>query len=473
MTKTTTRWLALALLAIGRLAYALPVELKDSNGTRYQVNTEVSPLISDSLASGAVTNATFQGTVTVTDYWYVETFFGGTSTFTTKYTVNNVPMTPAFVGFNGIVITGINGTTLGTPLVFNTGQPLAGEDCPDSNNVNQELLFPSQSFTGAGYDLAVTRKVFVPHNKNWLRWLNIFTNNGTSDAQLAVTLRGLIASGSQTKITATNSGGSTINASTLWFTSAQTVPQGEHSYEPRIGYVLQNTGGAVAASSVGINSVGQAAFSYNLNIPAGQSQTLLTFVTVQGKTSQAKSTCEDIVTNPLPSDAIKCMNEVALSQVVNFPKITPPTLTNATVKLKFNKTDQDTVQWKGKVTIGAGIDLDGLPVVVDFGGNEQTFILNKSGSANNGGGNKFNLNAKLQNGVTKAKNVSFSFNMKGDLQSTLAAYGLTDATVSNVPVTIPLTFTVGTQGAGWGVDQAFTYNATQGKSGTAKAPPSS
>ena len=103
----------------------------------------------------------------------------------------------------------------------------------------------------------------------------------------------------------------------------------------------------------------------------------------------------------------------------------------------------------------------------------QSFLLNKSGSANDGGGNKFDLQANLSNGVTKAGNVKFSFNLKGDLQTALAAYGLTDATVSNVAVSIPLTFAVGSSGAGYGVDQAFTYNATQGKSGTAKAPPSS
>jgi len=159
-----------------------------------------------------------------------------------------------------------------------------------------------------------------------------------------------------------------------------------------------------------------------------------------------------------------------LAEVVNFPKITPPTLKNATVKLKFNKTGQDTVQWKGKVTVGAGISLQGLPITVDFGGVTQSFLLSKSGSANDGGGNKFDLQAQLSNGLTKAANVKFSFNLKGDLQSALAQYGLTNATVQNVAVSIPLTFAVGSAGAGYGVDQAFTYNATQGKSGTAKAP---
>lgn len=463
--RTSLRLLAAITALGGACAWALPVELKDGNGTRYKVNTQVDPLLSDSLASGALTNATYTAPTEVTEYFFFETFFGGISTATAKYQVD-VPLTPAFVGFNGLLISGLGGQTLMDPLVFNPGLPLAGQDCPDSKGTAQELLFPSQTFPGT--NLEVTRKVFVSHSKAYARWLNIVKNTGASDVQVGITLRGLIASANDTKIVATSNGGVLNNAS-LWFTSAQSVPQGEKSLEPRIGYVVQNAGASAPATSVGINSVGQAAFTYTPTIAPGATAIVMTFVTVQGKSSNAKSTCENLVTNPLPSDAIACMSEQDLAQVVNFPKITPPALKSATVKLNFKKTGQDTVQWKGKVTIGAGIALAGLPVSVDFGGVTQNFVLNKSGSANNGDGNKFSLSAKLQNGLTKAGDVNFSFNLKGDLQDTLAAYGLADASVSNVAVTIPVTFSVGTGGAGYGVNQAFTYTATQGKSGKAKA----
>jgi hypothetical protein len=473
MTKTTFGSLVIGvLLAIPSLTAALPIELKDSNGTRYDVNTQVDPLISNSFASGALTDATYTQPTTITEYYFFITLFGGTSTATAKYTVN-VPLTPAFHGFNGLLISSLNGQTLApaSRLVFNPGQPLAGEDCPDSNGNNQELIFPTQTFPNA--NLALTRKVYVSKNKPFARWLNIVTNTGPAAAQVGISLQGLIASENMTRIVATSSGGSSINAGTLWFTSAQSVPQGEKSLEPRIGYVVQNTGGATPATQVGINSGGQAAFTFTPTIPPGGTAIVMTFVTVQGQGSAAKSTCENIVANPLPSDAIKCIPEQQLAQIVNFPKITPPTLKSSNVNLNFKKTGQDTAVWKGKVTIGAGISLAGLPVTVDFGGFIQNFILNKSGAANNGGGNKFNLSANLKNGVTKAGNVSFSFNLKGDLQTPLAGYGLTNADASKASVSIPVTFTVGTQGAGFGVDQPYTYNATAGKSGTAKAPPSS
>ena len=53
---------------------------------------------------------------------------------------------------------------------------------------------------------------------------------------------------------------------------------------------------------------------------------------------------------------------------MNFAPITLLQLKSATITLKFNKTGQDTVQWKGKIMVGAGITLTGLPVTVDVGG---------------------------------------------------------------------------------------------------------
>jgi hypothetical protein len=268
----------------------------------------------------------------------------------------------------------------------------------------------------------------------------------------------------------TSSGNTSLTIAETWFTTAQSVPTGSTSYLPRIGYVVQGPGASAPLVNLGISTTttppGKTAFVYNPTIPEGGSVNILTFVTVQGKSSEAKSTCQNIVQTPLPSATITCMSQQDLAQVVNFAPVTPPVLKNATVKLKFNKTDQDTAQWKGKITIGAGLSLAGLQVNVDLGGVTQTFVLKKSGSANNGNGNKFNLDATLKNGVTKAGTYNFSFNLKGDLQTALAQYGLTNANADNVAVSIPLTMSAGP--GEYAVDQPFTYNATQGKSGTAK-----
>jgi len=472
----TTWFLVLAsVLGIGSRADALPIELKDSNDTKYQINTQVVPLNALSNASGALTNATFTKSVTVT-YYYVgfTPWFGFLTTYTTQHQVN-VPLTPAFGdhatspptgGFNSLLITAVNAQKLTVPLAFNPGQALAGQDCP-SNGKNKQLIFASQSF--AEQNLTLTRKVYVPSNAEWARWLNIVTNTGSASAQVTISLLGLIASGGQTQVVSTSSGDGILSIGDLWFTTQQNV---SNSLQPTIGYVVQGPNPSVSLSNVGISTTttppGKAAFSYNITIPAGGTAIVMTFVTVQGKNKQAKSTCENIVTDPLPSNAIKCMSEQELSQVVNFERITPPTLKKSTVTLKFNKTAQDTAQWKGKITVAAGISLNGLPVTVDFGGVTQAFTLKKNGSANNGNGNKFNLDASINNGVTKAGTYNVSFNLKGDLQTALAPYGLTNTSVQNASVFIPLSITAGP--GRYAVDQVYSYDATAGKSGTAKAP---
>src|SRR5262245_8386338 len=114
---------AAVLLACTSLASALPVELKDQNGTRYSINTQVVPLIRDSNASGAITDATYTKAVTVTSYFIGLTPFGF---FFTTYTVQrqiNVPLTNAFAGFNGLLITGAPAVRLPSVLLFNPAQP--------------------------------------------------------------------------------------------------------------------------------------------------------------------------------------------------------------------------------------------------------------------------------------------------------------------------------------------------------------
>jgi hypothetical protein len=452
------------LVALAAEAGALPIELKDQNGTKYQINTEVNPLLRNSAASGAATNATYTKGVTVTVFYVGITPFGFfLTTFTTQHQVN-VPLTNAFAGFNGLVISGLNGAALQAQVAYNPGAPLASEECLQGN-VNRQLVFPPQSFPAL--NLTLSRKVLVPNNGSFVRWLNIITNNASTDQQVGVTLQGLLGSATNTKIGATSSGDSTVSPEDLWFTSGQQVPNNTFNDEPTVGWVVQGSNAATRASSLGVNSAGQAFATYIPTIPAGGTVIIMTMATVQGNFKQAKNTTSNIVT--LPSNTIQCMSEVELSQVVNFEKITPPDTKNMTVQLNFKKAGQgkDTIQWKGKVTIAAGISLDGIPITVDVGGNSQNFILNKSGKANNGDGNKFNLQASLKKGVTKVGNVKVSFNLKGNFQETLAPFGLTNATVSNVPVSLPLSFTVGTV-AHYGTDLPLTYKAKEGKSGTAK-----
>ena len=453
-----------AVLGLSTLARALPVELKDQNNTSYFINTQVSPLLTLSDASGAVANATYINTVTVTSTFVgFSTFFGGESTFTVQRTVN-VPLRNAFAGFQGFAIAAAGNplAKLPQPLVYNPGSALAGEEC-SMNGKNRQLDFAPQDFPSL--NLQLSRKVFVSTNGAFVRWINVVTNTASTPQQVGIGLRGLLGSMNQTKITATSTGDSSLTTADQWFTTAQAVAQGTTSTVPRIGYLFQGPNPTLAPHSVTINSLGQAGATWTPTSPAGGSAIIMNFATVQGNNKQAKNTMTNLVS--LPSNSLHCLSEQELSQIVNFEHITPPQLKSATLTLKFNKTGADTIQWKGKIQIAAGINLNGLPVTVDVGSVTQSFVLNKSGKANNGGNNKFALNASINKGLTKAGTPSFSFHLQGSFQEALASYGMTNAAASKAPITVPVTLTAGP--GTFEVDQGFTYNATASKSGTAKA----
>jgi len=457
------------LLAVGAwllfgasLASALPIELKDGADTKYFINTDVDPLIDMSLASGAVTNATYTKTVTVTSTFIGFTpWWGFTTTYTVQFEITE-PLTPAFVGFNGLTITAINGETLADPLIYNPEQPVT-EECMQGN-ANRQLVFAAQPL--AGRDLTLQRKVFVPHNDEYVRWLNIITNTGSTDATYDVSLIGRLASAADTQVTHTSDGNSSLNTADTWFTTAQQLPENERSFQPRLGFVVQGENATNPVTTIGINGAGQMASNYNVTVPAGQSVILLTYATVQGKTKQAKEKVSGLIS--LPSKAVTCMTEQELQQVRNFAPITPPQTSKLVGKLHFNKTGADTFQWKGTVDIGAGITLTQLPVTVDVAGVTQSFLLNKKGKGNDGNGNSFTLKAKLSNGVTQAGPTKFIIKLKGDYQTALAQYGWVNETVNDVPVNAPLSISV--PNGAFNVDQAFTYSAKQGKTGTGTLP---
>jgi hypothetical protein len=455
------RLTTLALLACAAAAHALPITLRDSNGTRYNVNSDVSPDAPTSLASGALTDATFQKPVTVTSYFLGYTFFGFTTVYTERRHVN-IPLRNAFAGFNGLSITAIDDRALPSPLVFNPGEELATEECPQGGK-NRQLVFQTQSFPLA--NLTLTRKVLVPSDGKFLRWLNVITNTGETPTTPSIALRGVLGSGTDTRVTSTSTGDYGLSSAVAWFTTAQQVPPNAFSTQPKLGFVVQGAGGPVVPQ-VEIGEAGQTVLTYSPTIQPGESAVVLTFVTVQGSTKQAKKTVKNVVA--LPAHAVFCMSQDELRDVVNFPAVTAPRTKKATITLNFKKAAADTINWNGSITIGAGLSLQGLPLTIDIGGVTQTFTLNEQGKADEGGGNTFNLQAALKNGVTKAGPVQFSFQLKGDFKDTLAAYGLTDTTVQSLPVTVPASFT----GRGpdvYATEQAFTYKATQGKTGTAKS----
>jgi hypothetical protein len=136
-------------------------------------------------------------------------------------------------------VTAVNGQELAEPLVFNPGENLASQECPQ-NGKDRQLVFQTQTFPAL--DLQLTRKMFVPHNVAFLRWLNVVTDTGPHPVSVSLALLGLLGSGTNTRITRTSTGEPGLSSQVQWFTTARQAPEGTFSRQPKLGFVVQGPG---------------------------------------------------------------------------------------------------------------------------------------------------------------------------------------------------------------------------------------
>ena len=223
--RTATRLLvAAAVLGAAARAHAQPIELKDRTGRSYNINTARRPAGRELEASGAVTNATFDKPVTVTSYFIGLTPFGF---FLTTYTVQhqvNVPLTQRLRRLQRPRHHRPSTAGRSPRRWCSTPARASPPRTARQNGKNRQLT--SRPRASRARNLAVTRKVFVPNNADFVRWLNIVTNTGTTPTQVGITLQGLLGSGAQTRITATSTGDSSHHRARPLVHERQAVPQG-------------------------------------------------------------------------------------------------------------------------------------------------------------------------------------------------------------------------------------------------------
>lgn len=142
-----------------------------------------------------------------------------------------------------------------------------------------QVLFPTQVISG----VEVSRKVYVPGNDGFARWLNIFHNPTTSTITIRVVIDNNLGSDSNTRIVNASSGSLLpAGASSQWVTTFQNY-SGNTSSDPRLGHVLQG-GGALATPLSGANFADgddNPFWWYVMTLNPGQTQIIANLVTAQ------------------------------------------------------------------------------------------------------------------------------------------------------------------------------------------------
>lgn len=281
--------------------------LIDSHGLKFFVNTSITFNTSSS-ASGAASEASFTAAVPAT------TTLGGTVAAT---------LTDMFDGYNALCLS-LNGATgpcvTASPdyIVYNNNGA-ATLECAGviSPTVNRQVVLNSQDISGT---LSVSRKVFVPDNDEFIRWLNIVTNTTGSPQTVSLSSSNNLGSDSNTTVFDSSTGvtgsiTSIVNAP-YWVGTFQNY-SGSTSSDPRIGHVLFGPNATVGLSSINfVDGDDNPFWAFNLTLAPGETQIIMTFATGQPSKAAAVTKAAELVN--LPDNALQCMSATERAQVVNF-----------------------------------------------------------------------------------------------------------------------------------------------------------
>lgn len=277
--------------------------LIDASGVKYFINTNITFSTSSS-ASGAASEASYTHAVAAT------TLNGGT----TSSTLND-----AFDGYNTMCIS-LNNTVATCEtgnanfVIYNKNGP-ATTECPGTaSGVNRQVVFPVQVMEPG---LSVQRKVFVPDNDSFARWLNYFTNTGATPLTVTMVVANNLGSDSNTVIFGSSNGNTTAEVSDTWVGTFQNY-SGTTSSDPRLGHVLQSTTPPTVPLT-GINFANgddNPFWGYTFTLAPGETKIIANFSVVAPSKTAAAAKSTELAGAPV--NALQCLSTVERAQLANF-----------------------------------------------------------------------------------------------------------------------------------------------------------
>ncbi len=158
-------------------------------------------------------------------------------------------------------------------------------------------------------DVLVTRKIYVPEDQSWARFLEIVTNPGTVAADYTVNIETDI--GTLSSVVGTSSGDTTFGTDDVWIV---TDDSSDGSGDPTTLHVVAGAGGSVpdtvSQSGDDIN------YQYNLTLQPGETQIVLHFAAQNEDRATALEKAPQLAN--LGLGALEGISAEEAAQVVNF-----------------------------------------------------------------------------------------------------------------------------------------------------------
>src|SRR5258706_4788872 len=212
------------------------IALIDAGGLKYFINSNITFSTSSS-ASGAASEASYTGPI-------VASTVAGGKTMST--------LSDMFDGYNAMCVSLTNST--GPCSTFNPNFVMYEKNGPASADssvpavpecTNRQFVMPAQTIGG----LSVQRKVYVPTNDRYIRWMNFFTNTTGAPITFTMITSNNLGSDSNTLIATSSSGDAVVTTADNWVTSFQNF-SGNTSSDPRLGHIIQGPGAPTPVSNV-------------------------------------------------------------------------------------------------------------------------------------------------------------------------------------------------------------------------------
>lgn len=275
--------------------------LVDAQGLQYFINTDIT--FSTSIqASGAASEASFSHAVNAT------TSGGGT----TASSLND-----AFDGYNNLCLSFDNSVAPcevdneNFAIYSNNGQ-VTTECLGPVSGVNRQVVFNPQDIG----NIRVQRKVFVPDNDQFARWLNIFTNTGGSPQTVTAVISNDLGSDNNTVVVTSSNGNASAEPTDSWVTTFQNY-SGNTSTDPRLGHVVQGPGAVTPLAGIHFANGDQNPYwGYTFTLNPGQTKIIANYVT--GQPSKAAAAAKSAQIAGLPDTALQCLSSAERAEIVNF-----------------------------------------------------------------------------------------------------------------------------------------------------------
>jgi hypothetical protein len=158
------------------------------------------------------------------------------------------------------------------------------------------------------------REVYVPADDQFARYLDVFTNSGSSAITRRVTISGNLGSDGSTIITASGSGDLAFGLSDTYLATDDSSDGGN---DLSLAHILMDGLGNVTLADASLpNGSDNVAWSFDVTINPGQTVRIMTFAVQQNNRAAALAKAQALV--GLPATALAGLSDAERATIVNF-----------------------------------------------------------------------------------------------------------------------------------------------------------